>query len=116
MNRPGRLSLFRRMALALVAAQALAYALSPVVESGAAQRAEAGIERSHSGCSIVHRPDTCIACQLMAVRARAPHAGDTDLPGGGRVLAENAPRTTNHAPRTPPRAGLHSRAPPASLA
>jgi hypothetical protein len=108
--------LFRRLALALAAAQIVVYAAAPVLEA-LTERAPGpvALERSHSSaCVVLHAPDSCLACQLLSALGQA--ARGTCLP----VALSDAvsPATSEHSawtPRAPPR-NSRSRAPPQHLA
>ena len=111
----GRFPLVRRLALVLGTAQAFAYAAAPFAEARVEHApAAAAIEAGHSAdCVKLHRPDTCVFCQLGSMRAR--HAECARLPAAGRILAagHSAPSTVQPARVAHHRS--HSRAPPASL-
>ena len=107
---------FRRLALALAAAQIVAYAATPVVEA-LTDRAPGpvAVERSHDAtCVVLHSSDSCLACQLLS--AHGQRARGTCLPGAPPLaLAPVAMTRVSSPPRAPPR-NLRSRAPPADLA
>lgn len=114
MRASGRRRFFRHVAALLVTAQAVAYALAPIAEARTAHTPEAvsHIEASHSAaCVIVHRPDTCIACQMLSMRAGEPKGDATLLPAGAlrtipcetsAGLALRAGVDRSHNSRAPP--------------
>src|SRR5712672_593875 len=65
-------TLFRRLALALAAAQLVAYAAVPVLEA-LTERAPGpvALERAHTAsCVVLHTPDSCLACQLLSAHGQ----------------------------------------------
>jgi hypothetical protein len=116
MSQPRLRPAFRRFALALAAAQLLAYAVAPVIE-GATERPSTGasVESGHTkACIPLHAPDACLACQLLVMHAQRPAPVQRAceavayLPVDDRGLASKAPRA-------PPGPKL-TRAPPTILA
>jgi len=106
----------RRLALALAAAQLLAYAAAPLIESRA-ERAPGpvALERTHTAsCVVLHAPDSCLACQLLTIHGQRPEGACVPLAVTSREAATN-PRLAAWTPRAPP-GTLHSRAPPTHLA
>jgi hypothetical protein len=111
-NRP----LFRRLALALAAAQIVVYAAVPVLEALTENApGPVALERAHtSSCVVLHAPDSCLACQLLSTHGQA--ARGTCLPA--QLSDAVTPATTSRSswtPRAPPRS-TRSRAPPSHLA
>ena len=106
----------RRLALALAAAQIVAYAATPVVEA-LTERAPGpvSLEPIHTAtCVILHSSDSCLACQLLSVHGQ--RACGTSLPAAPPLAAAPDLTTrTSRSLRAPPR-HLRSRAPPAHLA
>jgi len=110
MTRPRR-TLLRRLALALAAAQLAAFALAPVIEA-ATEHAPGppSVESAHQHCARVHQPATCLACVLLAARARTPERVVLVMAESVSHIREST--TAKQAPsRAPPRA-LRTRAPP----
>ena len=110
MPRPPR-TLLRRLAAVLAAAQLAAFALAPVVEA-ATERAPGppSLEAPHGSCARVHQPATCLACVLLAARARTPERVHLSVPETERHVPETAALAlapTQAAPRA-----LRTRAPP----
>jgi hypothetical protein len=111
-NRTG----FRRFALAIAAAQVLAYAFAPVLEAVTERAAGPNVvEVAHTKtCTPVHQPSTCMACQLLNITA-----SKSDGPQQPATREDHArpadDGVTIACPRAPPAANL-SRAPPATLA
>jgi len=108
-------TLLRRLATALAAAQLPAFALAPVIEA-ATERAPGPpcVETPHGPCTPVHQPSTCLACVLLAARARTPERVSLVI---GTVVSR-VPEATWSAPvpsRAPPRT-LRTRAPPSPAA
>ena len=106
----------KRLALALATAQLVAYAAAPVIEARTEHPAgPIAIERTHTAhCVRVHQPDTCLACQLGSMRARAGER--TSVPASPtRAVATDPATSTAAQPRAPPHT-VHSRAPPAPVA
>lgn len=105
----------RRLALALGAAQVLAYAAAPVLHgltdrSPGPAHVEAASDRS---CVPAHAASACVVCQMLTLQARRPEAArvvvDADEAGAvERYLLLAAP------PRAPP-PGFFTRAPPTHL-
>jgi hypothetical protein len=111
--------LSRLFAVALVASQAAAYALAPVVEARAATPAGSvsHVEASNDGvCVVVHQPDHCLACQLLSLRSRALQAAPAAIhtPSAVRLAAATTaiagPRwradSSPLQPRAPPAASV----------
>jgi hypothetical protein len=109
-----RIGLIRLVAVALIAAQVGAYALSPYAEAraGGAAGQMPTIEQQHGDdCVVLHRPDHCLACQLLSLRFRAmPTAAPLPLitarlvrsaPGRARIPLP-ARLAVSHDSRGPP--------------
>ena len=106
---------FRRFALSLAAAQLLAYAAAPVIEA-VTERPSTGahVEAAHTRtCVVLHAPDACLACQLLAVSARRPD-GTCLTPERSARMPIGDRGMTSRAPRAPPGPFL-TRAPPSTL-
>lgn len=72
-----RIAIARGLWAVLVVVQVAAYALSPYAEARASGAAGAviTIEAAHSdACVVAHRPDDCLACQLLTGRSLTPRA------------------------------------------
>ena len=108
--------LFRRLALALAAAQIVVYAAAPVLEA-LTERAPGpvALERAHtSACIVLHAPDSCLACQLLSTHGQVGRG--TCPPVGSKELASPAASAqAAWTPRAPPRS-TRGRAPPLHLA
>lgn len=102
--------LLRRLALALAAAQILGFALVPVIEATERAPGPASVESGHQHCARLHEPATCLACVLLAARARTPERVVFLMPET-EVRIREAPSSTAAPTRAPPRA-LRTRAPP----
>jgi len=102
---------FRRFALALAAAQLLAYAAVPVLEASTERSTSAvSIESRHSAtCVQVHQASACLACQLLTLTAQQGHS--VALPCLDRNHIVFRLFADAVAPRAPPLGPL-SRAPP----
>ncbi len=104
--------LFRRFALALAAAQIVAYAVVPVLEARS-ERAPGpvALERAHtSSCVVLHAPDSCLACQLLSAHGQAARGACLPAALVDLVSPAAAPQS-GWTPRAPPRSS-RSRAPP----
>jgi hypothetical protein len=107
---------FRRLALALAAAQIMAYAIAPTLESRTDRATgPVALERAHThACVVLHAPDSCLACQLLSAHGQQARAACLPLALRDAV----SPAASEHAsaaPRAPPRT-TRSRAPPQFLA
>jgi hypothetical protein len=107
---------FRRFALALATAQAVAFAAAPVVDAIAHRQHEAG---SQQQIRSPERPSThpdggnCPACQLVNTHAPRPDAARLALPSAN--AAAGVAYADAAVPDQAPLKGLHSRAPPTLL-
>ncbi len=109
-----RIRLIRLVAVALIAAQLGAYALSPYAEAraGGVAGPTPTIEQQHGDdCVVLHRPDHCLACQLLLLRFRAtppsthlPQTAATALPVAISAARPSAPSPVPalHESRGPP--------------
>jgi hypothetical protein len=106
----------KRLAFALATAQMLAYAAAPVIEAQTEHApGPTHIERTHSShCVRIHQPDTCLACQLVSLRARAGERTSVPVMTSQVAASDPAARTVT-VPRAPPRT-TRSRAPPLPVA
>lgn len=106
---------FRRFALALAAAQLLAYGAASVLEAEVERNpGPAHIERAHSdSCVPIHAPASCIACQLLTVHVPVPAATRMPL-RTDETRATEIVASLSVAPRAPP-TGFLTRAPPITL-
>ena len=113
-----RIGLIRLVAVVLIAAQVGAYALSPYAEAraGGAAGPMPTIEQQHGkNCVVLHRPDHCLACQLLSLRFRAASAA-TPIP---LAIATSSPVATTDersSPQSQHTAVQNSRGPPVTTA
>lgn len=109
MARPHR-TFVRRFALALAVAQLTAFALVPVIEANERASGPPTIEAAHQHCARLHQPATCLACVLLAARARTPERVVLAMTETESRMRESAPAAMAPS-RAPPRV-LRTRAPP----
>ena len=110
-NRPA----LRRLALALAAAQVLAYAAAPVLH-GLSERnpGPAHVEAAtDQACVPAHAASACVVCQMLTLQARRPDPARIFVAAdmahiGDQAIALSAPA------RAPPQ-GFLTRAPPTHL-
>ena len=113
-----RIGLIRLVAVVLIGAQLGAYALSPYAEArtGGAAHLTPTIEQQHGDdCVVLHRPDHCLACQLLSLRFRStPSAAPLPL-----AIARLVPSAPGRSPIPLPArsaASHDSRGPPVTTA
>ena len=105
-------SFIKRFALALAAAQLLAYAAAPLLESvlertpGPAHFEAA----SDAPCVPTHGAANCLACQLLTLHARQPEV--TRIPDSADVAAAPATAASVAFTARAPDTGFLTRAPP----
>ena len=110
-NRPA----LRRFAMALAAAQLLAYGAAPVLH-GLSERSPgpAHVEAAtDQACVPAHAASACIVCQLLTVQARRPDAARIFVAADVARISDNSVPLAA-APRAPPQ-GFLTRAPPIHL-
>src|SRR6266849_333030 len=84
----------RRLALALAAAQLVAYAAVPILEARAERASGPAFERKHSSsCVVLHSSATCLACQLCSTHGVRPTVHTVSAAS----LGEFAPARRVHA-------------------
>lgn len=110
-----RVGISRLLALALVTTQVAAYALAPYAEARTSNPPDlvTHVEAADAGvCAPIHRPDSCLACQMMSLRAvttgtavfalAAPAAVRVAAVVLGRVPAARDAASSPLQPRAPP--------------
>lgn len=110
-NRPA----LRRLALALAAAQVLAYAAAPVLH-GVTERnpGPAHVEAaSDQACVPAHAASACVVCQMLTLQARRPDPARIFVAADVAHIRDNAIERPA-PPRAPPQ-GFLTRAPPIHL-
>ncbi len=108
-------TVLRRLALALAAAQLVAFALAPVIEGMTNHdRGHPTVQVAHEDGIPVHQDATCLACVLAAARARTPEPVRLVIGRAESRLACVPAPTVTRSLAPPPLPA--TRAPPASTA